>query len=302
MAKPSQTLEDVGKQVAELTKQLSAMLEADGAPEPSFAADAPVAFPNDPKYLLRLQLIETCMDLAQLAHGPREWVTESAYSRINEAWVMEALLQFDFYRAVPLNGYATYADIARHTMLPESLVRRILRFAYTDHVFAENRPPHDDQVIHTAISSMMAREQLMRSAVGHILEEAGAGAKEVVRALKQFQLGKTDASEESEHAPWVLANLDGESTKGEGFWAFVANDSSHGKPKGWREKRFAEAMQGVTQSFSVGVDEVLEGYDWDVLGDATVVDVSRALLAKFRVTSTADQRLSSAALLAISVS
>lgn len=33
-------------------------------------------------------------------------------------------------------------------------------------------------------------------------------------------------------------------------------------------------MQAITQTAAVGVETVLEAYDWDALGDGTVVEVS----------------------------
>lgn len=45
--------------------------------------------------------------------------------------VMDVLNQFDFWSAVPAGGSATYSEIVEATKLPEEVVRRILRYAFT---------------------------------------------------------------------------------------------------------------------------------------------------------------------------
>lgn len=68
--------------------------------------------------------------------------------------VMDVLNQFDFFSAVPTGGSATYSEIVERTKLPEEVVRRILRYAFTMRLFA---PVGRDSVKHTATSAYILR-------------------------------------------------------------------------------------------------------------------------------------------------
>ncbi|KAF5546441.1 methyltransferase [Fusarium napiforme] len=57
------------------------------------------------------------------------------------------------------------------------------------------------------------------------------------------------------------------------FWDYV-NREVEGKPKGWRRARFAECMQVAASASVIKTDDLLKSaYDWNELGEATVVDI-----------------------------
>jgi hypothetical protein len=273
---PAPTLESLGAKVAELSKEISAQLKAGNHPEPSFAADGPPALPQTSNINLpRMQLVELLTDMLQLACGPNEWILENSFIFNHNPWILDTLDQLDFYGAVPVSGSATYAEIAKHTRLPEVVVRRLLRYAMQHHLFAEETPG-SDTVLHTATTAQLVREPALRALTGHCMEEVRAACSQQTEALKKWFRDTAEATEEMDHCGWALGYVEGKPLNGEHFWSFIDSASSPGKPKGWRATRFAEAMQGLSKSFVVGYDAVLEKYDWDALGEATVIDVSCA--------------------------
>lgn len=57
------------------------------------------------------------------------------------------------------------------------------------------------------------------------------------------------------------------------FWDYMRH-IPEGKPEGFRAKRFAEAMQTAAMALATNFDDVVKlGFNWDALGQATVVDV-----------------------------
>jgi hypothetical protein len=184
------------------------------------------------------------------------------------------LNQFNFFSAVPLDGSASYSEISRATLLPESIVRRILRHAMTSKLFAETAP-ESDRVVHTAATAYVAKNPIVRSWIAHNLEEVEPACGKLPEALRKFSMGKQEATEELEETPFGLGHLD-EHGKPVTLWEFMQNDGE-GDKKGYRMRRFAEAMQVASKASNLNFETVGRGFDWASLGEATVVDVSFSL-------------------------
>lgn len=186
--------------------------------------------------------------------------------------VTNILNQFNFWNAVPIGGWATYAEITAQVNLPESIVRRVLKYAISIRIFssANDKP---DSVCHTSISALPARNRLYQNWLRHLLEEAGPGSLHVAESLEKFSSGKQEPSQEPTESGFSLANID-KLDKPETFWEYV-NREVEGKPKGWRSAKFAECMQVAASASVIKTDDLLKSaYDWNKLGEATVVDVS----------------------------
>lgn len=184
--------------------------------------------------------------------------------------VMDVLNQFDFWSAVPAGGSATYGEIVQATKLPEEVVRRILRYAFTMRLFA---PVGRDSVKHTATSAYILRTPPMRSMIAHNAEEVRISDYYFPEALRRFSLGKPTLSQEIYESGWGVADVD-KTGKLVSYWDYLKGQPE-GKPAGFREKRFAEAMQAAAAVAGVGVHEYLrDHYDWASLGEAKVIDVS----------------------------
>jgi hypothetical protein len=185
--------------------------------------------------------------------------------------VINVLNQFDFFSAVPVNGSASYTEISRAVQLPESTVRRILRHAMTMRLFSES-PPGSGQVVHSAATAHVVKHPLVRSWIAHNMEEVEPACGKLPEALKKFSMGKLEATEEVDETPFGLSHLD-EKGKPMTFWQFIQSDGQ-GDNKGYREPRFAEAMQIASRASNPNSETVGQGFDWADLGKATVVDVS----------------------------
>ncbi|KAJ1545574.1 hypothetical protein HK405_007842 [Cladochytrium tenue] len=143
----------------------------------------------------------------------------------------------------------------------------------TNHLFAvDSASGSTDRVVHTATTAHVARVPTVRSMIAHCMEDVKPAAVQGVEALKMFFEGTDAPTEEKMHCAFPLAYEDAK-RRGTNFFDFIETYEKPGLPKGFRGQRYAEAMQAMTQTSSVGIDAVLKVYDWEALGEATVVDL-----------------------------
>lgn len=198
--------------------------------------------------------------------------------------ILDVLNQFDFWSAVPLSGSATHAEVAARTGLPEDLVRRFLRHAATMRLFVLVAAAEGDgdgsgqaRVAHTAASAFVARSPAHRGWIAHHLEESRVACTRLPDALRRFSVGRAAAAQELGETAFALAFGGGEgggAGTGVTFWDFIREDGE-GERKGFRTGRFAQAMQAGRGSSGVDFGGLLRGgFDWEGLGEGTVVDVS----------------------------
>ncbi|GLB11184.1 hypothetical protein AtubIFM57258_007604 [Aspergillus tubingensis] len=272
MAPSKQGIEALGSTIADLSKSLANQLETLNQPEPSFAIDSPASLPQSAEIQgTRLKLLETLETLHHLIVGPSDfWFQQSMF--LNHALLaFDVFNNFNFWDAVPLNGSASYADIAKSTNLPEQIVRRILRLAFTIFVFAEEAPG-SDRVVHTAASAHIVRSPFVKSYLEHNMEDVRPAATVGVDALKKWFVGQSEPPEDVAGCAIALATYDGHQI-GRDLWYLLDNSERPGQPKGFRAKRFAEAMQGLRMTSGVMTESVLKQLDWGSLDEATVVDL-----------------------------
>lgn len=189
----------------------------------------------------------------------------------HDTGILDVLNQFNFFTKIPLEGGATYSEIAASTTLPEGIVRRILRYAFTMRCFAPESPG-SDRIVHSAFSAHAARSPEVRSWVGHAIEEARPATVKAAEALRLFSCGKGELTQDLDETPfglWWPRLKDG---KRANFWSVGQDDPT----EAWRVKRFGEAMQASVASAVVQADDVVDNFDWESVGKATVVDVSVA--------------------------
>ena len=180
--------------------------------------------------------------------------------------VLNLLNQFNFWDAVPLTGSASYGDIASKVNLSETMVQRLLRHAMTRHIFAE-MAPGSGKVVHTCISAAPVKNPLLRSWIGHNLEEIAPASLNLGEALKRYG----ESAEPFESAGAYTYFRDSKEVKTLFEWFDVDGE---GERKGWRTRRFGEAMAHMTNDPATNIKFIHACYDWDGLGEATVVDVS----------------------------
>jgi hypothetical protein len=155
---------------------------------------------------------------------------------------MRVIYRYKLVNTVPLDGSASYAQIAERSNLPEQLIKRMLRAAMANHIFAESAP---GQVRHTAITRLWVTNPGFTDMVGMHLEEMGIPALKYVDALEKWGY-----SQEGNETAWNLVNDSNKpmlATLGE-------------MPE--RARRFGACMQYLTSSDDWDVRHVLDAFDW----------------------------------------
>ncbi|KAL7943599.1 O-methyltransferase domain-containing protein [Trichoderma barbatum] len=277
------TLEGLAVRVLNLTTALTTALQEHNSPQPSFSRDAPDFLSPAPEVQgPRLQLVETLTKMLHLATGPTEYLIQQCLFPNADGLIIDFLNRFDIWHLVPLNGSASYSEIATAIQLPEETVRRFLKQALTMFFFLEESPG-SGRILHSAASAYIARDAARSAFIGHCMEDVRPAAAVGVDALQKYYVGRKEHSEDQEHCPAYLASDKGK-VRGMSYWEFADTYEEPGKPKGYRAERFALAMKALSQTQLTA--QVLETFDWESLGDATIVDVGgstghiSALLAK----------------------
>jgi hypothetical protein len=192
--------------------------------------------------------------------------------RTHDQAVLNTLNQFNFWDAIPLEGSATYEQIAAKVGLNESIVRRLLRYAMTNRIFAETAPGSDN-IVHTSLSVVCVHQPNTRSWIGHNLEEFAPASVYLPDSLRKWGRGAIEDGDPS-HSPLGLAFMQESNAKD--FWEFAATDKDdeRGLPAGYRVQRFSEAMSCATQDPGFDIGAIHKMYEWDRLSNgATLVDV-----------------------------
>ncbi len=177
--------------------------------------------------------------------------------------VLQVIYRFELAQAVPLDGGATYTQIAEKTGLSEHRVSSVIRQAMTNRIFREDRLDH---VVHTAMSAILVKDPVMWDWVGHFVEEAYRTSASWTEAMLRYP-----NSQEPSESPFAVAFRD---TAPEGFFKYLADNDVP-------QARFFGAMKGVGTAPGLQHHHIANGYAWDKLGSATVVDVSSSLHCRF---------------------
>lgn len=71
---PSNTLENLGAKVAELSATLAGQLRAGNHPQPSLSVDGPASYPRDADIARsQSQLLDTLLGMVHLVRGPAQY-------------------------------------------------------------------------------------------------------------------------------------------------------------------------------------------------------------------------------------
>jgi hypothetical protein len=145
---------ELSARIAANTAKVNEYLAAHNLPQPTFDADGPLTslIPSTEPAVAsaRQQAIHDCQELRQLLLGPTEHLTSF---RHNELLSQHAIARFQLTKLVPIDGTATFAELAAASGLGETHMRKLLRYAMTQRIFCEPRP---GVVAHTASSRVIA--------------------------------------------------------------------------------------------------------------------------------------------------
>lgn len=190
-----------------------------------------------------------------------------------DATCLNVLNHFKFWSAVPLDGSATYLQIAKHTGLPLDVTYRILQHAITLRIFAEVTPGSPtSSIVHTSRSAAVLKSKGIQALISTVLDDAGAPMMVLHNALEKYSAGKDELSSDMSETAFALLHKDDTFGKHTNSWDFIENDGE-GEKKGWRQRNFVEFMNYIKEIFQLE-KTMLSVFDWEAIGDAKVVDVS----------------------------
>lgn len=238
-------LDTIQNQVTAIHKYL---LES-GQPEPRFDASAPnIDYTGVEE--VRAATLDNLLHLRDLLSTPREILQYHCETDFVSRHALDFLRIYDI---VPVDETRTYDQIAVQTepRIPTKTVRRILRHAITQRIFCEPQP---GIVAHTSVSRLIAEDVTIRDYYGLKCQDVWPAATRVVDALSRWPhlTGQ-------EHTGYVLVH-------GKPRWEMLAEDPA-------RQAKYDNAMRPFSNDRTFSTAQVVEGFDWEALRKATIVDV-----------------------------
>lgn len=171
---------------------------------------------------------------------------------------------------MPVDGSATYEEVAQRVSLPRNVVFRLLQHAMNLRLFASAGL---GRVKHTSRSAALAQTPGLKALTSSILDDAGAPVMVLNEALRRYNVGKPELSQDVSESAFALFHAGGQFGGYKNTWEMIENDGQ-GERKGWRQRNFVEFMGYLKDLFQLeGV--VLNYTGWPTEGKVTVADVSR---------------------------
>ncbi|CAN9235853.1 unnamed protein product [Alternaria alternata] len=225
------TLNSLAAQISELAAKMTKQLEAENVTPVTLEADSPIKYEKLPEI-----------------QGPSESVFNYVHMAIPDTACLNVLNQFDFWGAVPVDGEATFEDIARHTKLPLEVVSRVIDHAVTMRFFHKPSPT-SASVKHSSRSAALAKDSGLSALVQMVLDETGPPMFLLPEALRRFSQGKPEISKDIKETAFRLCHSGGEAWGDyETSWEFIENDGE-GEKKGWRQRNFVKFMAYIKDLF-----------------------------------------------------
>ncbi|KAL1987596.1 hypothetical protein VTN96DRAFT_3196 [Rasamsonia emersonii] len=248
------TLLDLAAQISSAAKVVNDFLVSNGHPQPSFDVDGPPTFPSAPAEVVnaRRQLLDASQAIFDLMFSPAEhlrWLACRYHDMSSLRWIYH----FNIAASVPLDRAVPFSEVAATAGVDEDRLKRILRHAMTNRLFCE---PEPGLVAHTAASALLVRSPALNDWVGYTTEETYPASAKLVEAYEKF--GTSQKPNESAYN--IAFDTD------EPMFVHLTKFPE-------RERRFANTMVEMTSTEGYGTHHLVNGYPWEELGKATVVDV-----------------------------
>lgn len=236
-------------------KKLDAYLEAQNLACPSFDDDTLDQLPDELQDE-RWAFANDVNELKQLSRGATQTTLDCAFSW-TDALGLRVVYHYKLANAVPLDGTASYAEIATASGLKEDLCRRFIRLAMGSHVFTEDL--ETQRVRHTASSRRLVTDQGFSDAVGLEIDELGPASSRLIDVWEKHQ---QDVAEPDQSA----FSMFNETNKP--IFAFLASQPE-------RAQRFGGAMRYFTKGESWDLRHILASFDWPSIDQpgAQVIDI-----------------------------
>jgi hypothetical protein len=277
------TLNSLADQIKELAAKMTKDLAANNIPPVTLEPDSPVRYESLPGdlFMTRQLLEDALQDLWILSQGPSDSVFNYVHMAVPDASCLNILNQFYFWNAVPVDGEASFEEIAQKVELPVEVVSRVLDHAVTMRFFTKASPAATC-VRHTSRSAALAKDPGLIALVQTVLDETGPPMMVLPEALRKYSQGKKEMTRNMDETAFRLCHSGGVWGDFKHSWEFIENDGVkeeevgwEKKSKGWRQRNFVKFMAYIKDLFKTE-DIMLNALDWAAAGDATVVDVSRS--------------------------
>lgn len=250
LTSPLLSLEELTLKVSSLAYTCSEALKTAGHAPLTTASDASAvkALPQD----TRTQLCQTLMELHNLVLGPEDRLRRMAIEYSSPA-ALRYVLHFSIPSHVPKEGSISYDALAQAANVPEAHLKRVLRLAMTNDLFAEPTPNH---VAHSPLSALLTTPALA-DYVTHCLEFSFPVAVKMPEMSEKWH-----GSEEKNQTAFNVA-FDTELP----MFGWLRGQPEHAR-------RFAGLMGAMRSSPAWHVRHLVDGWDWASLSrGAKVVDV-----------------------------
>ncbi|KAI1178436.1 O-methyltransferase-domain-containing protein [Nemania sp. FL0916] len=174
-----------------------------------------------------------------------------------DALGLRVVYHYKLANAVPLNGSASYAEIAAASGLKEDLCRRFIRLAMGNRVFTED--PETKLVKHTASSRRLVTDPGFYDAVGLEIDDLGPASSKLIDV---WEKNNQDATEPDKTAFSMFNETE------QPIFAFLTSHPERGR-------RFGGAMRYFTKGESWDLRHMLASFDWASLDQPgkVVVDI-----------------------------
>ena len=178
---------------------------------------------------------------------------------------LSVILAFNIQEHVPAQGDISFTSLSEKAGFDQRRLERILRLLFVNNFFRESRHSH---VAHTAISLELKDNKELAAFLGHCAFEAFPAASRLSDSIAQHPY-----SEDPNETGFNIAL-----NTSDPLFTFLSKNPA-------RFERFNLGMAGISQAIGRSSQQVVDGYPWQDLGSATVMDVC------FRVTETSFKSL-----------
>lgn len=182
---------------------------------------------------------------------------------------------FEIPDAIPLDGDASYEEIAKAVRLPEEVIRRVLEHAVTLRIFAKVDPGSmKSRIKHTSKSAVLKKSRGLQAVVNTNLGNSGAPMCTLTRALEKYSRGEEKLAKNLNKTAFSLVYSGGKLGTYSDMWDFIEKDGEgETRGVGWRQKEMVESMKSIKDSLNLG-ELIKQLTDWKGAGKAKIVDVS----------------------------
>ncbi|GJC87420.1 O-methyltransferase aurJ [Colletotrichum liriopes] len=235
-------------------KQLNECLNAEGLPQPSFAADGPTyVVPKSARkeaQEARIAVAEMAFQLFNLVTGPSELLPNMT-ANYHTIFALQWLHHFRILSYIPLQGAVSYAQLAQEANVPESQLKAVSRMVMTSNILTE---PESGRIAHTASSAMFIKFPNMGDWAGYMFSASIPTAAAMVQATEKWpgSLQKTETAYNisfNHNLPFF----------------------DHLSQSPLMTKQFSGYMKSVTDGQGMDLAHLVNGFDWEKLPSGSLV-------------------------------